>query len=63
MYLVPTDETDEMLGEECIDYEYLYDETELTTVLMHIEVMVEMVDVLMTLVYQDEYDEMQLMVE
>lgn len=62
-YLVPTDESDEMLGEECIDQEFLYEETELTTALMHIEVMVEMVDVLMTLVYQDEYDEMQLMVE
>lgn len=63
VYLVPTDETDEMLGEECTDYEYLYEVTELTIVLMHIEVMVEMVDVLMILVYQDEYDEMQQMVE
>jgi hypothetical protein len=62
-YLVPMDELDEMLGEECIDYEYLYEVTELTIVLMHIEVMVEMVDVLMMLVYQDEYDEMQQMVE
>ena len=57
------DETDETLGEECIDYEFLYEEADIIIVLMHIEVMVEMDDVLTTLVYQDEYDEMQLMVE